>query len=515
MSYKRISPQPVVEGGTGVISSTAYAPIVGGTTSTGAFQAASTGLSTSGFVLTSNGASAIPSFQAASSASITITGDSGGGLTGNSFTFTGGSTGLTFAGSGTTETLGGTLVVANGGTGAATLTGVLIGNGTSAVTGNAITQHDVLVGGASNAITSVAPSATSGVPLISAGSSTNPSFGTAVVAGGGTGATTLTANGVLLGNGTSAISTVAVGTTGQVLTGVTGSAPTFQSPAASSITITGDSGGALTGSSFTFTGGSTGLTFAGSGTTETLGGILGVGYGGTGAANITGILIGNGGTGPVTGNTVTQYDVLVGAAANGITSIAPSATAGVPLISGGSAANPSFGTAVVAGGGTGITTTTAYAPIVGGTTATGPFQAATTGFSNSGYVLTSTGSSSLPTWQASAAGGITWTDVTGGSATLAKSNGYVADSASLTTFTMPTNNAIGDTIYIVGKGSGGWKIVYTTSQYIIFGSSTTTTTTGDLASTNANDCVTLVCTTASASAPIFTVMTSIGNITVV
>lgn len=38
----------------------------------------------------------------------------------------------------------------------------------------------------------------------------------------------------------------------------------------SSISITGDTGGALTGSSFTFTGGTTGLSFGGSGTTETL-----------------------------------------------------------------------------------------------------------------------------------------------------------------------------------------------------------------------------------------------------
>jgi hypothetical protein len=37
-----------------------------------------------------------------------------------------------------------------------------------------------------------------------------------------------------------------------------------------SITITGDTGGALTGSSFTFTGGTTGLSFGGMGTTETL-----------------------------------------------------------------------------------------------------------------------------------------------------------------------------------------------------------------------------------------------------
>lgn len=75
-------------------------------------------------------------------------------------------------------TLASPLTVPNGGTGASTLTGVLIGNGTSAVTGNSITQHDVLVGGASNSITSVAPSATTGSPLISAGASANPGFST-------------------------------------------------------------------------------------------------------------------------------------------------------------------------------------------------------------------------------------------------------------------------------------------------------------------------------------------------
>jgi len=66
MAYKRQSPQPVVEGGTGIQSATAYAPIVGGTTSTGPFQSAATGISNSGYVLTSNGASALPSFQPAS-----------------------------------------------------------------------------------------------------------------------------------------------------------------------------------------------------------------------------------------------------------------------------------------------------------------------------------------------------------------------------------------------------------------------------------------------------------------
>ena len=78
---------------------------------------------------------------------------------------------------------------------------------------------------------------------------------------GGTGAQTLTANGVLLGNTLSAVTATVAGTTGQILTGVTGLPPTFQAPAASSISITGDTGGALTGAAFTFAGGTTGLSF--------------------------------------------------------------------------------------------------------------------------------------------------------------------------------------------------------------------------------------------------------------
>ena len=57
------------EGGTGVNTmTTAYAPVCAGTTATGNLQDAGTGLSTSGYVLTSNGASAVPSFQATGAA---------------------------------------------------------------------------------------------------------------------------------------------------------------------------------------------------------------------------------------------------------------------------------------------------------------------------------------------------------------------------------------------------------------------------------------------------------------
>lgn len=64
----------VAGGGTGVASTTAYAVLCGGTTSTGALQSVAS-VGTSGQVLTSNGAGALPTFQAASAAAAgTLTG---------------------------------------------------------------------------------------------------------------------------------------------------------------------------------------------------------------------------------------------------------------------------------------------------------------------------------------------------------------------------------------------------------------------------------------------------------
>lgn len=118
-----------------------------------------------------------------------------------------------------------------------TITGVLSGNGT-AISGSALTQHGVLIGGATNAITSSS-----------------------------------------------------VGATGTVLAGNTGSDPTFQtiSSLGGITTITGNSGGAESPSSgnFNILGGTTGLTFAGTAATETLTGTLVVGNGGTGVTTMT------------------------------------------------------------------------------------------------------------------------------------------------------------------------------------------------------------------------------------
>lgn len=118
----------------------------------------------------------------------------------------------------------GQLAVANGGTGDSTLTlnGILFGNGTSAVGITAAgSQYQVFQAGAS------------GVPTVDAVhlDQSAATTGTLPVNRGGTGAASLTANNVILGNGTSAVTFVAPGTSGNVLTS---NGTTWTSAAASS-----------------------------------------------------------------------------------------------------------------------------------------------------------------------------------------------------------------------------------------------------------------------------------------
>ena len=106
----------------------------------------------------------------------------------------------------------GVVAVANGGTGAATLTGLVKGNGTGAMTA-AVAGTDYLVPTGSAA-------ALTNFPTLNQNTTGNAAnvTGVVAVANGGTGATTLTANNVLLGNGTSALQAVAPGASGNVLT---------------------------------------------------------------------------------------------------------------------------------------------------------------------------------------------------------------------------------------------------------------------------------------------------------
>jgi hypothetical protein len=152
MSYKIESPIPVVEGGTGVQSNIAYAVICGGTTTTGHIQSIAS-VGTSGQVLTSNGAGALPTFQTGVVGEVaTLTGNTGGAISpsAGNINVVGDATTITIAGAGSTLTA--SLV----GTGAIqTLTGSTSGGAISPSAGNVnITAgNGVTVIGTANTLT--------------------------------------------------------------------------------------------------------------------------------------------------------------------------------------------------------------------------------------------------------------------------------------------------------------------------------------------------------------------------
>lgn len=155
--------------------------------------------------------------------------------------------------------------------------------------------------------------------------------GTLTVSRGGTGASTLTANGVLYGNGTSAIGAVAAGTTGQVLLANTGAAPTWGNLSSSAVT--------------TITFGTTGLT-----PSTAI----------SGAITVAGTLVAaNGGTGQ---SSYTVGDLLYASGTTTLSRLADVAI-GAVLVSGGVGVAPAYSTTP--------TVTSLTAPTIYGGTGTG------------------------------------------------------------------------------------------------------------------------------------------------
>lgn len=109
-------------------------------------------------------------------------------------------------------------------------------------------------------------------------------------------------------------------------------------------------------------------------------------------------------------------------------------------------------------------------------------------------------------------GGMSWSNVTGTTQSMAVNNGYVANNASLVTFTLPSTATEGAIVAVAGSGAGGWKIAQNASGIIHFGDvASLTGTGGSIQSSNRYDCVELVCIVANNE---WVVRSSQGNITV-
>lgn len=179
------------------------------------------------------------------------------------------------------------------------------------------------------------------------------------------------------------------------------------------------------------------------------------------------------GAGTFTGVTVTQHDLLIGAATNGITSLA--------LINGqlaiGNTGNDPTAATITPGTGINITNGAGSITIAG------------------------------------VGGGLTWTVITASTQAAAINNGYACNYAGTLVVTLPAVSAVGTIVAVTGINPGnGWQLAQNAGNQIFFGTSTSTSgATGYLQSTNTYDTVYVLCVTTSAN---WVVVGSIGNLTV-
>lgn len=268
----------------------------------------------------------------------------------------------------------------------------VVAGGTGRTVG--LTAHATLVGNGDQPVTLVSPGPAGSV-YISNGPAADPSYGSIGVAGGGTGQTSLTTHALLIGEGTNAVAFAVPGTAGMAaISNGPNNDPSFQALSLSGAGVGGVLGVGNGGTGRNYLGqgvlvgeggsaidavpyGTAGQPLISQGATiDPTFGPINFDTGGA----VTGVLgVDNGGTGAASFGT---YDLIAGNGAGPLIGIGPGGTPGVPLVSAAGGGFPFFnpvslngpgvnGVLPVSSGGTGVTSFTPYSVIVGNTTSTG------------------------------------------------------------------------------------------------------------------------------------------------
>lgn len=125
-----------------------------------------------------------------------------------------------------------------------------------------------------------------------------------------------------------------------------------------------------------------------------------------------------------------------------------------------------------------------------------------------GQIITATSTTSAY-WGSPSFIAMPTTQLVATAATASVNNIYISTSSSRNYLTLPAAATVGDTIRLVGRGQGGWRLVNQANQYVCFGVMTTSTgTAGFIDSTHFRDAIHVLCTSANLE---WTVMSSMGS----
>ena len=379
------------------------------------------------------------------------------------------------------------------------------------------------------------------------------------VALGGTGASSLTDHGVLIGSGTAAVTPLAVAATGSTLMGVTGADPAFTGSPSFSGTVTAGTGLSVTTGDASVVAGNINLPT----TASTTSGYLNINsvrwlhqagnvrnaFLGSGSGNSTLTSLAHVGVGyqalqalTAAGNSNTAMGDSSCAAltsGSGNTGVGQASLLGIVTGSNNVAIGHTAGNALtladsnnilikhvgIAGDsgririGTLGTQTTAFIAGIDGVNVGSVAKVLTMASEQVGTatITAGTGISVTPGANtitiANTSTGLTWTVITGATQALAVNNGYFANRGAGVTFTLPGTAAVGDVIEVSNMNAGGWIIAQNAGQSIKISSGDTTGGVGgSLASTANGDSVKMVCNVANTN---FVCVSIVGNITVV